>query len=87
MGDNLKVDHGKLLMCELIALIYSSRADRPPSLIRELSLAAAVEGLSCETGPPPGTCLSIFSLTSAKAFSATGFLLGFLNLPISRLIR
>ena len=46
----------------------------------------AIASIRGDTGPPPGSCRSSSSSTSDTAFSATGFLLGFLILPISKRI-
>ena len=55
--------------------------------MREFKVAVATDSKTGETGPPCGSCRRSSSSSSWTGFSATGFLLRFLTLPISRAIR
>ena len=63
---------------------HISRAESPRPRILELCCAVAIARMSGDIGPPHGSCRSSSSSTSNTAFSATGFLFGFLTRPTSK---
>ena len=65
---------------------HISRADRPLSRIRVFRFAVAIASVTGETAPPSGETRNSSSSSSARHFSATGFLVTFLTRPISTVI-
>ena len=66
--------------------VHISRADNPPDQISDFRVVIATESTTGETGPPWGSCRRSSRSSSWTAFSATGLLLRFLTLRISRTI-
>ena len=65
---------------------HISREDNPRERMREFKLAVDIARVTSVTAPPRGARRSNSVSSSCTAFSATGFLLWFLGIPISRII-
>ena len=66
--------------------VQTSRAERPSRRMQEFVFAGASARVTSDTGPPSGDKFRSSKPSSSMARSATGFLLGFLTLPISKVI-